>query len=119
MLKVLMAEHFFYNIFTFEAMFIYNVTCNVDEEIKDSWLKWMREEHIPQVMNTGCFTGNQILKVHTSEDDGLTFSIQYHFFSMQNMETYQKDFAPALQADHKKKFGEKVRAFRTLLEIVA
>ena len=36
-------------------MIIYNVTCNVENEILQEWLQWMLEIHIPDVMQTGFF----------------------------------------------------------------
>ena len=36
-------------------MIIYNVTCNVENEILKDWLQWMVEIHIPDVMQTGFF----------------------------------------------------------------
>ncbi|MBA3665765.1 MAG: DUF4286 family protein [Bacteroidetes bacterium] len=99
-------------------MFIYNVTVNIAQEIQEEWLKWMRETHMPDVMKTGCFVDNQMLKVLFVEDEGHTYSIQYKFLEMADIEKYQKEFAPALQADYKRKFEGKYVAFRTLLEIV-
>ncbi len=37
-------------------MIIYNVTVKIDLDVHDLWLKWMKEEHIPRVMETACFT---------------------------------------------------------------
>jgi len=99
-------------------MYIYNVTVNIDAEAHEAWVKWMKETHMPEVMKTGCFIDSQLLKVLYVEDQGHTYSAQYKFLEMSDIETYMKDFAPALQADHKKLFGDKYTAFRTLLEIV-
>jgi hypothetical protein len=99
-------------------MFIYNVTVNVADDIHDEWLKWMREKHIPDVMKSGCFVDSQIIKVLFVQDEGQTYSIQYRFLEMADIEKYQNEFAPGLQAQHKHKFGDKYTAFRTLLEIV-
>ena len=99
-------------------MYIYNVTVSIDKSVHDEWLKWMREKHIPDVMNTNCFVESRMVKVMNEEDDGLTYSFQYTFKEMQDIEKYQKEFAPALQADVKKKYEGKFAAFRTLLEII-
>jgi hypothetical protein len=99
-------------------MFIYNVTVNIAEESHLAWVKWMKETHIPDVMRTGCFIDSRILKVLYVADEGHTYSIQYKFLEMADIERYQKEFAPALQAEHKKMFGDKYTAFRTLLQIV-
>jgi hypothetical protein len=98
-------------------MYIYNVTINVDSAIQEEWLKWMREVHIPDVMNTGCFVENQIIRV-LGDDEGHTFSIQYKFQTMDDYNRYHKDFAPALQKEVRDRYEGKFAAFRTLLEIL-
>lgn len=97
-------------------MFIYNVTINVDSDIHDEWLSWMRTVHIPDVMRSGCFASSRMLKVLHVDDEGHTYSVQYLFEKMDDIQRYQREFAPGLQAETKKKFGEKYTAFRTLLE---
>jgi hypothetical protein len=99
-------------------MYIYNVTVNISEEARENWLAWMKDQHIPDVMKTGCFTGSQIMKLLFVEDEGHTYSIQYKFAQMTDIEKYQKEFAPALQAQHQAKFKNQYHAFRTLLEII-
>lgn len=99
-------------------MYIYNVTVNINQDVQQEWLSWMQEKHIPDVMKTGCFVDSQILKVLFVEDEGHTYSVQYRFLDMDDIQRYQKNFAPALQADHKNKFEGKFAAFRTILEIV-
>jgi hypothetical protein len=99
-------------------MYIYNVTVNIDDSVHDEWLDWMKKTHVPDVMNSGCFVESRIVKVLHVSDTGQTYSFQYTFNDMKDIEKYQKEFAPRLQADVKQKYGEKFTAFRTLLEIV-
>ena len=99
-------------------MFIYNVTVNIADDVHQQWIKWMKEKHIPAVMKTGCFIDNQMVKVLYVEDEGHTFSTQYKFLEMSDIENYQKNFAPELQAEHKQMFGDKYTAFRTLLQVI-
>lgn len=99
-------------------MYIYNVTVNIDASVHDEWLKYMKEQHIPDVMRTGCFVANQIVKVMNVDDTGHTYSFQYTFKEMSDIERYQKEHAPGLQADVKAKYADKFAAFRTLLEII-
>ena len=100
------------------GMFIYNVTVNISDDVHTDWLNWMRQTHIPDVMKTGCFIDNRLVKVLYVEDEGHTYSIQYSFLEIADIENYQKNFAPKLQAEHKEKFGEQTTAFRTLLQVV-
>ena len=98
-------------------MYIYNVTVSIDKEIAQEWLNWMKSKHIPDVLATGCFTSNQIIKV-LSDDEGATFSIQYFFNEMNDYDRYRQQFAPPLQKEHTEKYNGKFAAFRTLLQIV-
>jgi hypothetical protein len=99
-------------------MYIYNVTVSIDKELAEEWLNWMKTIHIPDVLSTGYFTENKICKVLHVNDDGETYSIQYTFNTMEDIEDYQKNHAPRLQAEHSKRYEGKYAAFRTLLEIV-
>ena len=99
-------------------MIIYNVTINIDDDVREEWLKWMKESHIPEVMNTGLFIEYRICKVLVQEESGTTFSVQYTCEGMENLDKYQKEFAPCLQKAHSDKFEGKFVAFRTLLEIL-
>lgn len=99
-------------------VFIYNVTVNISDDVHQQWLSWMKNQHIPDVIKTGCFVDSRVLKVLYVHDQGHTYSIQYSFLEMADIEKYQREFAPKLQAEHKTLFGEKATAFRTLLQIV-
>jgi hypothetical protein len=99
-------------------MFIYNVTINISKEAHNEWVKWMKELHMPDVMKTECFVDCQLVKVLYVEDEGHTYSAQYKFLEMSDIERYQKEFAPKLQAEHTEKFKDQYSAFRTLLQII-
>jgi hypothetical protein len=100
-------------------MIVYNVTVNIEQNVHTEWLEWMLSTHIPEVMNTGCFVENKVLRLHSeTENDGHTYAFQYFLNSMQDLERYQKEFAPKLQADHKERFKDNFVAFRTILEVI-
>lgn len=100
-------------------MIIYNITCSVDPDISDEWLRWMQDHHIPKVMNTGIFIETQINRVISDQKDELvTYAIQYTCKSMKDLHKYQIKFAPSLQKDHIDKYGSKVVVFRTLLDVI-
>jgi hypothetical protein len=99
-------------------MYVYNVTVNISDDVHAEWLKWMKEVHVPDVVKTGCFIDGQIFKLLYVEDEGHTYSMQYKFLQMDDYLKYQKEFAPALQAEHSKKFKDKYGAFRSILQLV-
>ncbi len=99
-------------------MIIYNVTINVEDEIAKQWLTWMKETHIPQVMNTGMFESFKILKIISTQEDetGQTYAVQYFASNMQHYNDYINIHADALRTDAIKMWGNKFIAFRTLLQ---
>lgn len=99
-------------------MIMYNVTVSVDPEISDDWLNWMKEIHIPEVMGTELFDSYKIFKVLLQQDETLTFSVQYFTGTMAKLQQYHAIHAAGLQAKHLERYGDKVAAFRTILESV-
>ncbi len=97
-------------------MYIYNVTVKIDLDVETEWLKWMKEVHIPDVMNTGFFLENNIFKVMLDEDDGATYSVQYNVANLEDLQEYQDNHAPRLQKDHAARYANKFVAFRSLLK---
>jgi hypothetical protein len=101
-------------------MILYNVTLNVDDEIKEEWLKWMKEVHLPEVMATGKFISYEMYKIqnHNPEDKSNNYTVQYFTNSIDEYNDYVLTYGPALKQKTLEKYGDKVLAFRTLLEKV-
>ena len=43
-------------------MLIYNVTAHLESSVEQKWLKWMKQEHIPEMLGTKKFTETKIFK---------------------------------------------------------
>tara|TARA_B100000927_G_scaffold206942_1_gene168009 strand:- start:309 stop:623 length:315 start_codon:yes stop_codon:yes gene_type:complete len=99
-------------------MILYNITVNIDHDIHQEWLFWMKDVHIPDVLSTGLFIENKIAKIHAEEDGGLSYSIQYLLNSWEDYNLYQSQFAYQLQKKYQDKYANKSVAFRTVLEII-
>jgi len=100
-------------------MIIYNVTINVQEEIHDKWLKWMKEDHIPDMLATKKFSKALMTKVLVQEPmGGITYSVQYTAENKQMLENYYAENAEELRAKSKA-FEGKFVAFRTELEVIS
>jgi hypothetical protein len=100
-------------------MYIYNVTINVVEEAHEEWLQWMKEEHIPQMLDTGKFTKALMTRVLVEEAmGGITYSVQYTTKDKATLEAYYNENATELRAASKR-FKDKFVAFRTELEVVS
>jgi len=101
-------------------MVLYNVTINIDEDVENDWIDWMKNEHIPEVMDTGYFKEYRMLKMLTESPDetGKTYAIQYMAESLDEIETYLDKEAPKLQKQGIIRYGTKMAAFRSVLEEV-
>ena len=100
-------------------MIVYNVTSKLDWSIHDAWVKWMLEEHIPEVVATGCFGSGQLLKLlEIDEEDGPTYTAQYFAETKQQQEEYVQQHAAALRQKVFDKWGNRIIAFRSIMEVV-
>ncbi len=100
-------------------MIIYNVTIKLDHSIADEWKNWMLQEHIPEVMSTGCFNKYQLVKLlETDETDGVTYAAQYFAESKADYNRYIEIHATGLRKKTIDKWENKFIAFRSLMELV-
>jgi len=99
-------------------MFLYNVTLILDDQAAEEWLQWMQEIHIQEVMATGMFVSNRLLKVVDSPNEGVTYCAQYVAETLDHYNEYQSVYAPALQEKLNTKFKNRFVAYRTLMEFI-
>ena len=100
-------------------MLIYNVTIKVDESIASDWLQWMQQEHIPRIMDTGCFSEFKVVRLLDIDDsEGPTYAVQYFASTMNDYQLYQRQHAPRIRKESIDKWGDRFIAFRTLMEVV-
>lgn len=98
-------------------MYIYNVTINIDADIHESWVKWMREVHIPEMLATGKFYKALMTRVMTTEDTGITYSVQYTTQTKAELQKYYDEDAERLRSKSLH-FAGKFIAFRTELQVI-
>ena len=100
-------------------MMVYNVTLKIDSSIHADWLVWMKTIHMPEVMESKCFTECRLLRLlETDESDGPTYAAQYTCNSREEYDTYINEFGPALRKASIDRWGQKFIAFRSIMELV-
>lgn len=100
-------------------MIIYNVTIKVQAAVADEWVRWMRDEHMPELQRTGLFTDYRLCRLLEQDDsEGPTFSAQYFCDSLEDYHEYINRHAGVMRNKGQKKFGDKFIAFRTVMEAV-
>ncbi|MEO6718731.1 MAG: DUF4286 family protein [Ferruginibacter sp.] len=100
-------------------MIIYNVTIKVDISIQDEWLTWLKEEHVPLVLSTGCFTGATISRLLEVDDvEGPTYTIQYHAESKALYNRFIENYATDMRQKSFDRWGNRFIAFRSVMQVV-
>lgn len=100
-------------------MIIYNVTIKVADTIATAWLEWMQQEHIPEVIATGCFTHATVLRLLEVDDsEGPTYAIQYFAESRALYNLYIEKYAPTMRERGYVKWGDQFIAFRSVMQVV-
>ena len=100
-------------------MIVYNVTTKVAHSIHLAWLQWIKDEHIADIINTGCFTHATILQLLENDDtEGPTYTIQYFAESKALYNNYVEKFAPQMRQKAFAKWGDKFIAFRSVMKVI-
>lgn len=98
---------------------IYNVTIKVSHAIQADWLRWMQEEHLDEVVATGCFTQARLLHlVEADDEEGVTYAAQYEAASKDDYDRYIQVHADALRKKGYDRWGDGFIAFRTLMQVI-
>lgn len=98
-------------------MILYNVTYGIDKDIEAEWVTWMKEIHIPAVVNAGTFVGHKFYKVLTHEEDGSSsYCVQYFVPTIEHFNRYLENFANLFIEEHRQRYKDRHVAFNTLLE---
>ena len=100
-------------------MIIYNVTIKVVKAIQIEWLAWLQHEHIPQVLDTKCFSKAAVLHLLEPGDiEGATYAIQYSAETIDDYKRYIDEFAGEMRQRSFDRWGDQFIAFRTIMEVV-
>lgn len=100
-------------------MIIYNVTTKIESSIKNDWVKWVKEKHIPEVIATGCFTHATFVQLlETDDSEGPTYAVQYHAESKALYNVYIEKFAAEMRQKAFDKWSNKFISFRSLMQVV-
>ena len=97
---------------------LYNVTVSLDPNIESDWLHWMQTTHIPDVLETRCFTQCVLSKVNGHEPNECTYSILYWAKNQDALNHYFDTHADKLQQHHKTRYDGNFVAFRTTMNLI-
>jgi hypothetical protein len=91
----------------------------VEPAAVEEWVRWQKEEHIPEIMATGLFDSYKFFRLlEQDETEGPTYIVQYFISSREKYNRYINEYAPALRDKANSKWGQRFIGFRTLMELV-
>ena len=91
----------------------------MDASIQDEWLKWLKEDHVPLILSTGCFITATISRLLEADDvEGPTYTIQYHAESKGLYNRFIEKFAGEVRQKSFDKWGNRFIAFRSVMQVV-
>ena len=101
-------------------MLIYNVTTNVETTIEAKWLLWMRNTHIPAILETGLFLSAKLSKVLVKEDmGGVSYSVQFSIEDRGCLQQFYDQYLIGFEKIAQRQFPNKFVAFSTELEVIS
>lgn len=97
-------------------MILYNITIKADLSIAKELKFWIKEDHLPQIMNSDKVNKVQLLKLlNVDVSDGFTYCVQYHFDSMADYNLFKIDEDVAFRNEIMSRFNDKMVFFSSIL----
>jgi hypothetical protein len=87
----------------------YEVLATVDPAYVAAWEHYMLNEHIPDVLLTGCF-----LEARLDRGEAGRFRVRYRVADTATLDRYLAEHAPALRAEALQRFPQGVRLERAV-----
>ena len=99
-------------------MILYNITFNVEDDIKEQWLSYMEENFIPAMIKSGLLETPVLSELLLDEPQGTSYALHFQVKDMDALRRFQrKEWRPILEALYKK-FGDKVVFFPTEMKVI-
>ncbi|MFN8237846.1 MAG: DUF4286 family protein [Chitinophagales bacterium] len=96
-------------------MIVYTLTANVDEDIAEEWLQWMKDEVLHFVLETQLPVKYKVFKV-LNDNEGVTFTFQIYFKDVLAYKAFLTEHHPAFSKMVASRYGDKAVYFNTLLQ---
>lgn len=98
---------------------VYNITTKIEDEVARKWYRWMMDEHIPAMMETGCFESYRFFQLTSlPEEEGHTFTTQFVAVQRKNLQNYLDNHLYALQAKMDTEFKNQYVSFQTVMNLL-
>lgn len=98
-------------------MIIYNTTFNIENDILDECLEYLKKNYIPRAVASGFLRTPYLRRILQDEsEDASSYSVQFHVKNPETLEYWMESEGSTLQKELITRFGTKIVGFSTLLE---
>ncbi|CAN5433976.1 hypothetical protein BH10ACI1_BH10ACI1_08290 [soil metagenome] len=94
-------------------MIIYEITAIIRADLIEKYEKYMREQHIPDLLETGYFRGAEMMCSSAGR-----YRIRYEAFNQTVLDEYLKNEANRLREDFLNQFPEGIKVTRENWEVL-
>lgn len=95
-------------------MVTYEITATARLDVAEAWDRYMRERHIPELLETGAFLGATL-----SRSEPGRYRIRYEARSREALDRYLAEHAARLRKHHQEMFPSGVEVSREEWEVLA
>ena len=94
---------------------ILKTTYLVGKEIEQQFLNWLSSTYDPEALGTKLVFDARLTKVLTSEEEGVSYSLQFSSKDVHDLNSFKKGFFAQKELAIREQFGERVLYFSTIL----
>ena len=117
MLYLCIALGHIHQLYLTTKMIIFNTTFHADDDVKDQFLQYLKENYIPTASSSGFLFAPRLSLIHRQhEEGGVSYSLQFSIKNVDTLNHWLSTSGAELQQELTKSFGNKVMGFITLLE---
>lgn len=95
---------------------IYSETTAVAESVEQNWLKFMKEDHIPALMETGLFIDFRFVRIPESEGVDRSYNLQLRCENLDKFNEFKAFHENKFKQAVSKKFQGNFGSFQSRLE---
>ncbi|MEG1186354.1 MAG: DUF4286 family protein [Bacteroidales bacterium] len=100
-------------------MIIFNTTYHVDDRVLDDFIKYLRNEFVPNAVQDKEMRNPRLTRVMTQEpQEGSSLALQFEIAELDKLDDWYDQIGDALNEDMVAKFGAQVVGFSTLMEMI-
>ena len=99
-------------------MILFNITFNVENDIKDLWLDYAEQKLIPAMLKSNLLHSVIFSEIMITEPQGTSYALQLQSDSKKNLEKFQTEELPEILSALQNRFQDKIVFFPTEMKII-